>query len=167
MPGRLRWTLLPEDRLGDSLSVWPWIEKLIFQLKANASPLSNGKHAATARRRLSRTYAVLARVISKVWVPMSGMKVWSLVVLSNHSASRAYRGGTIPWAPNHYGGAKSLRGAPKCPNNVRSTFFNTVDLLPKDFRFEHGGPNLLVTSGVQMSGDARGDCLIVSPPTKN
>jgi len=64
---------------------------------------------------LSRTNAVLARVTPKVWVPMSGMKVRSLVVLSNHSASKAYRGGTIPWAPNHYGGAKSLRGRRKVP----------------------------------------------------
>ena len=115
MPGRLRWTLWPEDRLGDSLSVWPWIEKLIFQLKANASPLSNGKHATTTRRRLSRTCVVLARVTPKVWVPMSEMKARSFVVLSNHSASRAYRGGTIPWAPNHYGGANSLRGRRNLP----------------------------------------------------
>jgi len=35
--------------------------------------------------------------------------------------------------------AKSLRGASKIPNNVASTFFNTVYLLPKDLRFEHGG----------------------------
>ena len=27
-------------------------------------------------------------------------------------------------APNHCGGAESLRGAPKSPNNVTSTFFN-------------------------------------------
>jgi len=38
------------------------------------------------RRRLSRTHAVPRRVIPRVWVPMSGMKVQSLVVLSNHSA---------------------------------------------------------------------------------
>jgi len=35
-------------------------------------------------------------------------------------------------------GAESLRGAPKSPNNVTSTFFNAVRLLPKDLRFEHG-----------------------------
>jgi len=32
-------------------------------------------------------------------------------------------------------GAKSLRGAPKNPNNVTNTFFNTAHLLPKDLRF--------------------------------
>ena len=32
-------------------------------------------------------------------------------------------------------GAKSLRGAPKNPNNVTSTFFNTAHMLPKDLRF--------------------------------
>ena len=33
-------------------------------------------------------------------------------------------------------------GAPKSLNNVTSTFFNTVHLLPKDLRFEHGGAKL-------------------------
>jgi len=45
-------------------------------------------------------------------------------------------------APNHYGGAESLRGVLKSPNNVASTFFNTVNLLPKDHRFEHRGAKL-------------------------
>jgi len=35
-------------------------------------------------------------------------------------------------------------GAPKSPNNVTSTFFNTVHLLPKDLSFEHGALNLLL-----------------------
>jgi len=35
--------------------------------------------------------------------------------------------------------------APKSPNNVTSTFFNTVNLLPKDLRFEHGDPGGHVT----------------------
>jgi len=40
--------------------------------------------------------------------------------------TRGGKGGAIPWAPNHYGrGAESLRGAPKTPNNVTSTFFNS------------------------------------------
>jgi len=44
--------------------------------------------------------------------------------------------------------AKSLRGAlndcgaPKIPNNVTSTFFNTVHLLPKNIRFKHGGTKI-------------------------
>ena len=33
-------------------------------------------------------------------------------------------------------------GKPKSSNNVTSTSFSTVHLLPKDFRFEHGAPNL-------------------------
>jgi len=32
--------------------------------------------------------------------------------------------------------------APKSPNNTASTFFNTVQLLPKDLRFEYGGAKL-------------------------
>jgi len=31
-------------------------------------------------------------------------------------------------------GAEWLRGVPKSPNNITSTFFNTVHLLPKDLR---------------------------------
>jgi len=38
----------------------------------------------------------------------------------------------MPLAPNHW-------EAPKCPDNVTSTFFSAVNLLPKDLRFEHGG----------------------------
>jgi len=41
---------------------------------------------------------------------------------------------------------EGLRGTiprvPKSPNKVTSTFFNTVHLLPKDLRFEHGGAKL-------------------------
>ena len=40
---------------------------------------------------------------------------------------------------NHYGGAESLRGVQKSPNNVTSTFFNTVHLLLKELTSEHGG----------------------------
>jgi len=32
--------------------------------------------------------------------------------------------------------------APKCPDNVTGTFFNTVYLVRKDLRFEHGGAKL-------------------------
>jgi len=44
---------------------------------------------------------------------------------------RQKEGGTIPRAPNHDGGAEPLQGAPKFPNSVTITFFNTVYLLPK------------------------------------
>jgi len=74
--------------------------------------------------------------------------------------SRAQRGGKwgeIPRAPNHTGGAEILRGrrmtagVPKSPNNVTSTFFNTVDLLPKDLRFEHGGGEIASCPGRHLS----------------
>ena len=42
----------------------------------------------------------------------------------------------------HCGGTELLREAPKSPNNVTSTFFNTVNLLPKKLRFDHGGAKL-------------------------
>ena len=44
-------------------------------------------------------------------------------------------------------GSESLRGTPKNPNNVKSTYVNTVNLLPKNIRFEHGAPNLLLGPG--------------------
>jgi len=55
-------------------------------------------------------------------------------------------GGTIPQPSNHYEGAEWLQGAPKSPNNVTCTFFNTLHLLPKKLRFEHGAPNLLLAT---------------------
>ena len=44
------------------------------------------KGPTPVQRRLWRTHAVLERVIPGGWVPVSGMKVRSLVRLSNHSA---------------------------------------------------------------------------------
>jgi len=43
--------------------------------------------------------------------------------------------------------AESLRGAPKRPNYVTSTFFNTVHMLPKDLSFEHGAAKLAYCPG--------------------
>jgi len=42
---------------------------------------------------------------------------------------------------------ESLRGEPKSPNNVTSIFFIRVRLLPKEMRFDHGAPNLLIAPG--------------------
>jgi len=55
--------------------------------------------------------------------------------------------GTFPRVLNQYGGAKSLREAPKSPNNVTRTFFNTVYWLPKDLRFEYVGAKLASRPG--------------------
>ena len=60
------------------------------------------------------------------------------------------KGGTIPRAPNHYGGAKPLRGRRMTAEGTEksqqylkySTFFNTVHLLRKDIVFEHGDDKL-------------------------
>jgi len=60
------------------------------------------------------------------------------------------KGGTTPWAPNHYGGTKSLRGASNdCVGfrKVPSTSFSTVRLLPKELKFEHGGAKLASFQG--------------------
>jgi len=60
-------------------------------------------------------------------------------------------GGTIPLAPNHDGFAESPRRAPKSLNSLTSTFFNTVHLLPKDLRFEHGGAKLACFPGLHLT----------------
>ena len=44
----------------------------------------------------------------------------------DRGVTRGGKGGTTPRTPSHYGGDKSLRRAPKTPNNVTSTSFNTV-----------------------------------------
>jgi len=46
----------------------------------------------------------------------------------------------MPGAPNH-------SGAPKSSSNVTSTFFNGVNLLPKELRFEHEGAKLVSCPG--------------------
>jgi len=57
------------------------------------------------------------------------------------------KGSTRPRAPNHYRCAEPVRGAPENINNVTSTFFSEVLLLPKDLRFEHGGAKLASCPG--------------------
>jgi len=55
---------------------------------------------------------------------------------------------------NHCRGAELLLEAPKSPNNVTSSFFNTVNLPSKELRFDHRGagltrgvPNLFIALG--------------------
>jgi len=49
-------------------------------------------------------------------------------------------------APNHFGGDR-ITAETKSPDNVTSTFFNRVYLLPKDLSFEHGGTKLASCPG--------------------
>jgi len=42
-------------------------------------------------------------------------------------------------APNLCGGRRMTAGIWKSVNNDTNAFFNTIHLLPKDFRFKHGG----------------------------
>jgi len=42
-------------------------------------------------------------------------------------------------------------GALKSPSDITSTFFNTVNLLPKDLRFEHGGAKLAPCPGRRLA----------------
>ena len=66
---------------------------------------------------------------------------------SARGVTKGGRGVTIPRATNHNGDAESLRGARKSPNSAVSSSFNTVDLLPKDLRFEHRGAKLASCPG--------------------
>ena len=56
---------------------------------------------------------------------------------------RGGNGCTISLAPNHYGAPCHCGGTEKSQHcYFTNTFFNTVHLLPKELRFEHGGFNL-------------------------
>jgi len=63
------------------------------------------------------------------------------------------KGGTIPRAPNHRGGAESPRGrwitveGAENPSNVTNTFCSTVNLLAKELRFEYAGAKLASCPG--------------------
>ena len=48
-------------------------------------------------------------------------------------------------------GAKWLRRAPESTDNVTSTFFSRVHLLPKDLRFEHGSAKLASCPGPHLT----------------
>ena len=56
------------------------------------------------------------------------------------------RGAQIPGGES-IRGVEWLRRTPISPNNVTSTFFNTVHLLPNYLRFEHGGVKLASCPG--------------------
>jgi len=61
----------------------------------------------------------------------------------NHGRNEGCKGVTIPRASSHWGGEKSQQ--------CRSAFCNTVYLLPKDLRFEHGGAKLVPCPGRQLT----------------
>jgi len=90
------------------------------------------------------------------WLDFPRPRYFAEVVNSPNSKRKTFgmtravtrgQGVTIPRQPNYYRGAKTLRGALQGPNNVASTFVNTVHLLPKDLRFEHGGAKLVSCPG--------------------
>jgi len=64
----------------------------------------------------------------------------------HRGVTRGDKGERFPGAESLWG-TESLRRVPKSPNNVTSTFFNAVYLLPKDLRFDNGAPNLLLVLG--------------------
>ena len=65
--------------------------------------------------------------------------IFPIFVAHHQRRNERGQGGTIPLVPNHCGGTKS--------HNVISTVFNTVHLLPKGLRFEHGGAKLVSCPG--------------------
>jgi len=62
------------------------------------------------------------------------MQSVQLLISCSRGVARGCKGGRMPLAP-------------KSPNNVASTFFSTAHLLPKDFRFKHGGAKLVSCRG--------------------
>jgi len=71
----------------------------------------------SAYDQLQTVIYVINSILNEQWQTSTGSYT--------HGLSEGGKGGTIPRAPNHYGGAKN-------------TFFNAVHLLPKNLRFEHG-----------------------------
>jgi len=63
---------------------------------------------------------------------------WNRMLRTGNHGRKGTRGNNSPCA--------EPLGAPKSHNNVASTFFNTVHLLPKN-RFEHGGAKLFSCPG--------------------
>ena len=69
-----------------------------------------------------------------------------MAVLLHTQGLSVMRGAQLPGAESLWG-RKILAGGPKIPKNVTSTFSNTVYLLPKDLRFEHGDAKLASCPG--------------------
>ena len=69
------------------------------------------------------------------------------------------------WPRITAGSAEWPRRALKSPNNVTSTFFDTVHWLPEDLRFEHGGAKLASCPGRRLT--SLRPCVHVSASVKN
>jgi len=75
------------------------------------------------------------------------LKIIFSLLLYTQGPNEGEKGGTIPRALNHYGTRRMTAVGAENPNNITSTFFNTVHLLPNDLKFEHGGAKLTCCPG--------------------
>ena len=120
----------------------------LLSMKSSLSTLHAGSSAATAAagelswretrllkegdRQSATGRACREGPVGGWWVSVGPMRGSGCSLLpGTQGRNEGGKGGTIPRAPNHC-------GSPKSHNNVTSTFFKTVHLLPKDLRFEHG-----------------------------
>ena len=78
--------------------------------------------------------------------------------------SIASRGVTRGCKGAHFRERRITAGVPKSPNNAKSTFFNTVHLLPKDLRIEYGDAKLVSFPGRHLTS-LRPDCIIFGVKT--
>ena len=78
--------------------------------------------------------------------------------------SIASRGVTRGCKGAHFRERRITAGVPKTPNNAKSTFFNTVHLLPKDLRIEYGDAKLVSFPGRHLTS-LRPDCIIFGVKT--
>jgi len=69
-------------------NIVPWFVLLCYTHKPHKGHLckQERKRPTQVQMWLSRNQALLGKAIPREWVPVSGMKVWSLMVLSNNSA---------------------------------------------------------------------------------
>jgi len=97
------------------------------------------------------------------WVYTFSAMLSSLRNWANHDSrgvTMGDKGDTIPRAPDHYGAPNHCGGRQMSPrgaenlNNFTSTFFNTINVLPKNLRFEHGGAKLASCPGPRLTSYA-------------
>jgi len=98
----------------------------------------------------------LVEKVRKIYADRHILRLMFFFTSEDHCPRGVTRGdgdkeGIILRAPNPYGRAELLLEASKSPNDVTSTFFHAVNLLPKELRFDHGGAKLASCPGPHLT----------------
>ena len=103
-----------------------------FTLKQSFFPSDASRDAFTKKR----CFWCRASLEDKICI--RGDRNWDSPTWRDEGSKRR----KIPRAQNHHWGRQLTPREPKRPNNVTSSFFKTVHLLPKNLRFENGDAKL-------------------------